>query len=158
VVIVGDGSYLMLNSEIVTAVMERRPYTIVILDNHGFQCILDLARISGVRDFGNELRFRDPARNRLVGDYVPIDFRAHAEAMGARAVTARTADEIRAGLRDRAPDRPTVIVVPTSPAGRVPGQESWWDVPVAEASTQDNVHEARGRYERAATRQRRELL
>jgi 3D-(3,5/4)-trihydroxycyclohexane-1,2-dione acylhydrolase (decyclizing) len=158
VVIVGDGSYLMLNSEIVTAVMERRPYTIVVLDNHGFQCILDLARISGVRDFGNELRFRDPDRNRLVGDYVPIDFRAHAEAMGARAVTARTADEIRAGLRDRAADRPTVIVVPTSPAGRVPGQESWWDVPVAEASSQDNVHEARGRYERAVARQRRELL
>ena len=158
VVMVGDGSYLMLNSEIVTAVMERRPYTIVLLDNHGFQCILDLARLSGVRDFGNEIRFRDPGRNRLVGEYVPIDFRAHAEAMGARAVTARTPDEIRAALRDRATDRPTVIVVPTSPAGRVPGQESWWDVPVAEHSTQDNVHEARDRYEQAVARQRRELL
>jgi 3D-(3,5/4)-trihydroxycyclohexane-1,2-dione acylhydrolase (decyclizing) len=158
VVIVGDGSYLMLNSEIVTAVMEGQPITIVVLDNHGFQCILDLARISGVRDFGNELRFRDPKRNRLVGDYVPIDFRAHAASMGARAVTAVTADEIRAGLRDRATDRPTVIVVPTSPAGRVPGMESWWDVPVAASSSQDNVHQARGRYEQAVARQRRELL
>lgn len=159
VVIVGDGSYLMLNSELVTAVAERQPFTVVLLDNHGFQCILDLARASGVRDFGNELRFRDPERNRLVGDYVPIDFRAHAEAMGARAVLARTPDEIRAGLAGaRGLDRPTVIVVPTSPAGRVPGMESWWDVPVAETSSQDNVHRARERYEAAAARQRPELL
>ncbi len=158
VVIVGDGSYLMLNSEIVTAVAEGLAITIVVLDNHGFQCILDLARVSGVRDFGNELRFRDPERNRLVGAYVPIDFRAHAEAMGARAVTARTPDEIRAALAtSRGGRRPTVIVVPTSPAGRVPGMESWWDVPVAEASTQDNIHEARERYEVALAQQRREL-
>jgi 3D-(3,5/4)-trihydroxycyclohexane-1,2-dione acylhydrolase (decyclizing) len=159
VVMVGDGSYLMLNSEIVTAVMEGQPITIVVLDNHGFQCILDLARASGVRDFGNEIRFRDPKRNRLIGDYVPIDFAAHAASMGARAVTARTADEIRAGLAGaRSGARPLVIVVPTSPAGRVPGMESWWDVPVAASSTQDNVHEARGRYEQAVARQRRELL
>jgi 3D-(3,5/4)-trihydroxycyclohexane-1,2-dione acylhydrolase (decyclizing) len=159
VVIVGDGSYLMLNSEIVTAVMEGQPITIVVLDNHGFQCILDLARASGVRDFGNEIRFRDPKRNRLIGDYVPIDFAAHAASMGARAVTARTADEIRAGLAGaRSGARPMVIVVPTSPAGRVPGMESWWDVPVAASSTQDNVHEARRRYEHAVARQRRELL
>ena len=159
VVMVGDGSYLMLNSEIVTAVAEGLPVTIVVLDNHGFQCIQDLARVSGVRDFGNELRYRDPRRNRLVGDFVPIDFRRHAEAMGAHATTASTADEIRAalaGARDRG--RPTVIVIPTSPQGRVPGMESWWDVPVAEVSGQSNVHEARARYEAAAARQRPELL
>ena len=159
VVMVGDGSYLMLNSEIVTAVAERLPVTIVVLDNHGFQCILDLARDRGVRDFGNELRFRDPATNRLVGDYVPIDFRQHAASMGAVAVSARTADEIRAALAaSRGGDRPTVIVIPTSPNGRVPGMEGWWDVPVAETSTQDNVHEARDRYERNLAFQRTELL
>lgn len=159
VVMVGDGSYLMLNSEIVTAVAERLPITILVLDNHGFQCILDLARSTGVRDFGNELRFRDPKKNRLEGAYLPIDFRAHAEAMGARAVEARTTDEIRTALRDaRGGDRPTVIVIPTSPSGRVSGQESWWDVPVAEASTQDGVHAARGRYEQAVTKQRTELI
>ena len=113
-----------------------------------------------MRDFGNELRFRDPARNRLEGAYVPIDFRAHAAAMGAFAVEARTPDEIRAALADARGrgDRPTVIVVPTSPDGRVPGMEGWWDVPVAEASDQDNVHEARERYERAREVQRTELL
>ena len=159
VVIVGDGSYLMLNSEIVTAVAEGLPVTIVVLDNHGFQCILDLARATGVRDFGNELRFRDKGRNRLVGDYVPIDFRAHAASMGARAVEARTADELRAALASsKGGDRPTVIVVPTSPAGRVSGQESWWDVPVAEHSSQENVHRARDRYEQGLAKQRTELI
>jgi 3D-(3,5/4)-trihydroxycyclohexane-1,2-dione acylhydrolase (decyclizing) len=158
VVMVGDGSYLMLNSEIVTAVAEGLPVTIVVLDNHGFQCILDLARDSGVPDFGNELRFRDPASNRLTGPYVPIDFRAHAEAMGAVAITASTADEIRAALAD-APgrSRPTVIVVSTSPSGRVPNMEGWWDVPVAAVSSQSNVHEARDRYERGLALQRRDL-
>jgi len=159
VVMVGDGSYLMLNSEIVTAVAEALPVTIVVLDNHGFQCIQDLARVSGVRDFGNELRYRDPERNRLVGDFVPIDFRKHAEAMGAHATTASTAAEIRSALAGaRGRRRPTVIVVPTSPAGRVPGMESWWDVPVPEVSTQSNIHQARQRYEAAAARQRPELL
>jgi 3D-(3,5/4)-trihydroxycyclohexane-1,2-dione acylhydrolase (decyclizing) len=159
VVMVGDGSYLMLNSEIVTAVAEGQPVTIVVLDNNGFQCILDLARSSGIRDFGNELRFRDAASNRLDGPSVPIDFRAHAEAMGAHAVTATTAVEIRAALAGaRTGRRPTVIVVPTSPAGRVPGMESWWDVPVPEVSSQDNVRAARDRYELAVARQRPELL
>jgi len=159
VVMVGDGSYLMLNSEIVTAVAERLPVIIVLLDNHGYQCILDLARSSGVRDFGNELRFRDPERNRLVGDYVPIDFRAHAEAMGAHATTAVTADEIRLALGSAVGrDRPTVIVVPTSPTGRVPGMEGWWDVPVPEVSTQPNINQARERYEVAVARQRRDLI
>jgi 3D-(3,5/4)-trihydroxycyclohexane-1,2-dione acylhydrolase (decyclizing) len=159
VVMVGDGSYLMLNSEIVTGVAEGLGFVVVLLDNHGYQCILDLARDRGVRDFGNELRFRDPATGRHTGAYVPIDFRAHAEAMGAHAVMATTADEIRAALEaSRGRTRPTVIVVPTSPAGRVPGMESWWDVPVAEASSQDNVHEARDRYERQLALQRPDLL
>ncbi len=158
VVMVGDGSYLMLNSEIVTAVMERLPLTVVVLDNHGYQCILDLARASGVPDFGNELRFRDAGPNRLSGAYVPVDFRAHAEAMGAFAVTVRTGDEIRRELmaaRDR--DRPTVIVVPTPPDGRVPNMEGWWDVPVAEVSGQDAARRARQRYDRERVRQRHEL-
>jgi 3D-(3,5/4)-trihydroxycyclohexane-1,2-dione acylhydrolase (decyclizing) len=159
VVMVGDGSYLMLNSEIVTAVAEGLPVTIVVLDNHGYQCILDLARSSGVPDFGNELRFRDRSTKRLTGPYVPIDFRAHAEAMGALAVTARTADEIRAALAG-APhgSRPTVVVIPTSPAGRVPSMEGWWDVPVAATSSQPNIRGAREEYERALASQRRDLV
>ena len=106
VVMVGDGSYLMLNSEIVTAVAEGIKLTIVVLDNHGFQCILALQRMVGVPDFGNELRFRDRSRNRLTGPYVPVDFRAHAEAMGALAIQANTPDELRAALADGPGGRP----------------------------------------------------
>ena len=158
VVMVGDGSYLMLNSEIVTAVAEGLKLTIVVLDNHGFQCILALQRAVGVPDFGNELRFRDSASNRLTGPYVPIDFRAHAEAMGALALLAHTPDELRGALAQaRAVDRVTVIVVPTEPEKRVPGFESWWDVPVAAASEQQGVRDARDSYEQARRRQRTDL-
>jgi 3D-(3,5/4)-trihydroxycyclohexane-1,2-dione acylhydrolase (decyclizing) len=155
---VGDGSYLMMNSEIVTAVAEGLKLTIVVLDNHGFQCILALQRMVGVPDFANELRFRDPATNRLTGPYVPIDFRQHAEAMGALGLLARTPDELRAALdQARASDRITVILVPTEPEKRVTGFETWWDVPVAEVSGQAGVRTARAAYEVALGRQRTDL-
>jgi len=158
VVMVGDGSYLMLNSEIVTAVAEGLKLTNVVLDNHGYQCILALQRGVGVPDFGNELRFRDRTTNRLTGPYVPIDFRAHAEAMGALGLLARTPDELRDALAQaRAADRISVILVPTEPEKRVPGFESWWDVPVAAASAQDGVRDARATYELDRSRQRIDL-
>ena len=155
VVMVGDGSYLMLNSEIVTAVAEGLKFTIVLLDNHGYQCITGLARSVGVPDFGNDLRFRDKARNRLTGPYVPIDFRQHAEAMGALAISAGTSAELQAALEqaDRA-DRVTVIVVPTAPEKRVPGFEGWWEVPAAEVSGQAGVRNARRTYDKAREMQR----
>ena len=155
VVMVGDGSYLMMNSEIVTAVAEGIKITIVVLDNHGFQCILALQRMVGVPDFANELRFRDRGSNRLTGPYVPIDFRKHAEAMGAFAIQANTPDELRDALAAaRAADRITVIAVPTEPEKRVPGFESWWDVPVAGVSGQDSVRRARSAYDKKRREQR----
>ncbi len=158
VVMVGDGSYLMLNSEIVTAVAEGLKLTIVVVDNHGFQCILALQRSVGVPDFGNELRFRDPVGGRLTGPYVPVDFRQHAEAMGATAILARTADQLRTGLaRARDAEGVTVIVVPAEPEKRMPTFETWWDVPVAAASERPAVHAARDAYESARRLQRTEL-
>jgi TPP-dependent trihydroxycyclohexane-1,2-dione (THcHDO) dehydratase len=108
---VGDGSYLMMNSEIVTAVAEGLKLTIVVLDNHGYQCILGLQRIVGVSDFGNELRYRDPKSGSLTGDYVPVDFKKHAESMGAYAVSAQTAAEVTAAVQE-ARRRPGVSVQP----------------------------------------------
>jgi 3D-(3,5/4)-trihydroxycyclohexane-1,2-dione acylhydrolase (decyclizing) len=109
----------------------------------------------GVPDFGNELRFRDKQRNRLTGPYVPVDFRQHAEAMGALAIFAATPDELTAALAqaDQA-ERVTVIVVPTEPEKRVPGFEGWWEVPAAEVSGQEGVRAARGAYEQARELQR----
>ncbi|HEV7603473.1 MAG TPA: 3D-(3,5/4)-trihydroxycyclohexane-1,2-dione acylhydrolase (decyclizing) [Candidatus Limnocylindrales bacterium] len=158
VVMVGDGSYLMMNSEIVTAVAEGLKLTIVVLDNHGFQCILALQRMVGVPDFGNELRFRDQVSHQLTGPYVPIDFRAHAASMGALALLACTPDEVRDALgQARAADGVTVIVVPTEPEKRVAGFESWWDVPVAATSEQSGVNDARAAYDEARRGQRVDL-
>jgi 3D-(3,5/4)-trihydroxycyclohexane-1,2-dione acylhydrolase (decyclizing) len=158
VVMVGDGSYLMMNSEIVTAVAEGLKLTIVVLDNHGFQCILALQRMVGVPDFGNELRFRDRKTNRLTGPYVPVDFRAHAESMGALALHACTPDELRDALAQaKAADRITIISVPTEPEKRMPGFESWWDVPVAGASGQKSVRSARTAYDAKRRTQRTDI-
>jgi 3D-(3,5/4)-trihydroxycyclohexane-1,2-dione acylhydrolase (decyclizing) len=94
----------------------------------------------------------------LTGPYVPIDFRAHAEAMGALAIHACTPDELREALAQAsAADRITVIVVPTEPEKRVAGFESWWDVPVAATSEQAGVREARQAYVEARSRQRTDL-
>ncbi len=159
VVAIGDGTYLMLNSEIVTAVAEGIKLTIVVFDNHGYQCIKDLAWNCGVPQFGNELRFRDEKSGRLTGGYIPVDFKKHGESMGALGFYARTEDDIRAAVAAaRAHDGVTVIHVAVSPDKRAPGYDSWWDVPVAAVSGSDTVNAAREKYEVAVGRQRAELL
>jgi 3D-(3,5/4)-trihydroxycyclohexane-1,2-dione acylhydrolase (decyclizing) len=155
VVMVGDGSYLMMNSEIVTAVGEGLRLTIVLVDNHGYQCILGLQRAVGVSDFGNELRYRDRATKQLTGEYIPVDFQRHAEAMGAKSVVARTASELKQALNDASKaDRVTVIVVPVDPEKRMPGMGTWWDVPVAEVSGEEKTRKTRETYEKATENQR----
>jgi 3D-(3,5/4)-trihydroxycyclohexane-1,2-dione acylhydrolase (decyclizing) len=132
--------------------------TVVVFDNHGYQCIKDLAWNVGVPQFGNELRFRETSTNRLTGGYIPVDFAKHAEAMGAIGVTAHTEQEIRDAIAAaRTADRTTVIHVHVSPDKRAPGYEGWWDVPPAEVSTSPTVNAARARYEQAVTLQREEL-
>jgi 3D-(3,5/4)-trihydroxycyclohexane-1,2-dione acylhydrolase (decyclizing) len=155
VVMVGDGSYLMMNSEIVTAVGEGLKLTIVLVDNHGYQCILGLQRAVGVSDFGNELRYRDQATKQLTGEYIPVDFQKHAESMGANAVLARSAADLKKAISDaRDVDRVTVIVVPVDPEKRMPGMGTWWDVPVAEVSAEERTRKTRENYEKATENQR----
>jgi hypothetical protein len=132
----------MMNSEIVTAVAEGLTLTIVIIDNHGYQCILGLQRICGVSDFGNELRYRDQKTGMLTGEYVPIDFVKHAEAMGAHAVLAKTAAEITAALKDAKHRKGvSVVLIPADPEKRMPPLGTWWDVPVAEVSAIDKTRQ-----------------
>jgi 3D-(3,5/4)-trihydroxycyclohexane-1,2-dione acylhydrolase (decyclizing) len=155
VVMVGDGSYLMMNSEIVTAVGEGLRLTIVLVDNHGYQCILGLQRAVGVSDFGNELRYRDRETKQLTGEYIPVDFQKHAESMGANTIVARTADEVKKAVKDaQKADRVTVIVVPVDPEKRMPGMGTWWDVPVAEVSGEEKTRKTRETYEKATENQR----
>jgi len=130
----GDGSYLMLNHEIVTSIQEGKKITVVLVDNHGYQCIHNLQNGCGGDSFGNEFRRRTPEHGRLEGDFVEIDFAANARSLGAVAFTARTEAELVEALAGaRRETRTCVVCVPIEPRTPLPGF-SWWDVPVAQVS------------------------
>jgi len=153
-VLVGDGSYLMLSSELVTSVQEGLKLTIVLVDNHGFNSIGSLSRSLGTDGFGTLYRRR---RNGSLGldsddsaDYLPVDLAANAESLGARVIRVGSIEELEAGLEAaKVESRTTVIAVEVDRYEGVPGYESWWDVAVAEVSGLESVREARRRYEAA---------
>lgn len=154
-VLVGDGSYLMLHTEIVTSLQEGHKLVVVLFDNSGFQCIRSLQMSTGSPAFGNELRYRGATTGLLDGPPVPIDFVKNAESLGATAYYAGSLAALREALaRADTQDATVVIHVPVSAEDRVPGYDSWWDVPVAEVSTDANVERARREYEVARRRQR----
>ncbi len=154
-VMVGDGSYLMMSSEIVTSVQEGYKLNIILLDNHGFSSIGGLSQSVGSGGFGTEYRYRDPETGQLTGEYLPVDFAANARSLGAHAIRAKDLSELKAALAEaREADRTTVIVVEVDREQRVPGYESWWDVPVAEVSEIPSVQEARRAYEEHLAQER----
>jgi 3D-(3,5/4)-trihydroxycyclohexane-1,2-dione acylhydrolase (decyclizing) len=150
--LVGDGSYLMLNHEIVTSVQEGRKITLVLLDNHGYQCIHNLQRSCGSEGFGNEFRARQDGT--LRGGFLEVDYVANARSLGAWAVSARGEPDLRRALDEaRAQPRTAVVHVPVEPGTPLPGY-SWWDVPVAEVAESEKVRAARASYEEARRRER----
>ncbi len=154
-VMCGDGSYLMLHTEIVTSIQEGFKIVIVLVDNGGFQCIRGLQVSAGTPAFGNELRFRDAATNRLDGPYVPVDFARNAESLGARAFEATNEQNLRAALVDaRDGDRTALIHVRVDANAQVPAYEGWWDVPVAAVSGAESVRSTREAYEEQRRAQR----
>jgi 3D-(3,5/4)-trihydroxycyclohexane-1,2-dione acylhydrolase (decyclizing) len=157
-VFLGDGTYLMMPSEIVTSVQEGIKIIIVLVDNHGFASIGSLSRSLGQGGFGTQYRARNDATRQLDGDVMKVDFAANARSLGAHALKAGTLDELKQALEEaKTLDRTTVIVVETDVSASVPGYESWWDVAVAEVSELESVREARARYEEARKRERRHL-
>jgi len=154
-VMIGDGSYLMMNSEIVTAVAEGLSFSVLLIENQGFQSIHGLQRSVGSPSFGNERRFRNPETGRLDGPVVPVDFAAHAKSMGAKTWRASTAAELEAALQEaREALGVRVVIAEVDPEARVPGFEGWWDVPVPETSLFESVRKACAEYEKARRRQR----
>jgi 3D-(3,5/4)-trihydroxycyclohexane-1,2-dione acylhydrolase (decyclizing) len=150
----GDGSYLMLHTEIVTAVQEGLKITIVLVDNHGFGCIQGLQTGCGGASFGNEFRQRVRGSRRLEGPPVTVDYAKNAESLGATALRATTLEELRAALDAARASAGVVLIHATVPAGvRLPGY-SWWEVPVSATSARPGVRTARTAYDRARTRQR----
>lgn len=157
-VLVGDGSYLMMAQELVTAVQEGVKLVVVLVDNHGFGSIGALSQQVGAQRFGTAYRYRDPGTGRLDGDVLPLDLAANAASLGARVIRAGGAAELRAALRTAlAADRTTVIHIETDPLAGEPDSEAWWDVPVAEVSEVDSAREAREQYEKDRRAQRRYL-
>jgi 3D-(3,5/4)-trihydroxycyclohexane-1,2-dione acylhydrolase (decyclizing) len=154
-VMVGDGSYLMMAQEIVTAVQEGVKLTIVVVQNHGFASIGALSESVGSQRFGTRYRFRDPATGALDGDLLPVDLAANAASLGADVLRVSTVDELRAALdKARQAARTTVVHVATDPLVPAPDTGAWWDVPVAEESTLDDTRQARAEYQAAKRDQR----
>jgi len=152
---VGDGTYLMMPSEIVTAVQEDIKIIIVLVNNHGFASIGGLSQSLGSGGFGTRFRVRDSKSGQLDGEYLPVDFAANARSLGAHAINTHTIEEFRQALQEaRSTPKTTVIVVETERDVRVPGYESWWDVAVAETSTIEAVNQARKEYEEAMKKER----
>lgn len=147
-VMVGDGSYLMMAQEIATAVQEGIKLNIVLLDNHGFASIGGLSDAVGAREFGTEYRMRDEQTGQLDGENVPTDLATNAESLGAYVLRPEGKEGLMRAIEEaRTIDRTTVIAVEVDRDVRVPGYESWWDVPVAEVSTVEEVQKAREEFE-----------
>jgi len=150
VVMVGDGSYLMMNSEIATSVMLGLKLTIIVLDNRGFGCINRLQRACGGESFNNLL---EHAHHDVLPD---IDFAAHAASLGAHAEKVASLAELEASVATaRMADRTSVIVIDTDPMISTEAGGTWWDVAVPEVSARDEVGEARKNYESALEQRRR---
>jgi 3D-(3,5/4)-trihydroxycyclohexane-1,2-dione acylhydrolase (decyclizing) len=153
-VLVGDGSYLMLAQEIVTAVAEHVKLIVVLVDNGGFASIGRLSESLGSQRFGTAYRFRTPS-GRLDGGPLPVDLAANAASLGARVERAADLDELEAALaRAKTADRITVVHVATDPLAGAPDGGAWWDVPVAEVSEIASTRAARTGYEDAKKAQR----
>ena len=153
-VLVGDGSYLMLAQELVTAVQERIKLTVVLVQNHGFASIGGLSATVGSGGFGTRYRFRGDG-GQLDGDLLPVDLAANAASLGARVFAVHTVEELRDALKAaRELDQTVVIHVETDPEAPVPASDAWWDVPVAEVSASAPVQQARAAYERHKQDQR----
>jgi 3D-(3,5/4)-trihydroxycyclohexane-1,2-dione acylhydrolase (decyclizing) len=156
-VLVGDGSYLMMATELVTAVAERIKLVVVLVDNHGFASIGSLSQSVGSQRFGTSYQYRGAA-GRLDGGYLPVDLAANAESLGVDVRRAGSIDEFRAALvRARAADHITLVHIETDPLIQAPDGGAWWDVPVAATAALETTRDARAAYESAKRRQRRYL-
>src|SRR4051812_13907843 len=142
-VMVGDGSYLMMAQELVTAVQEGLKLIVVLVQNHGYQSIGALSETVGSQRFGTKYRFRG------TDDKLPVDLAANAAALGVRATSVSTVADLEDALREAvAADTTTVIEVHTDPTVGAPSSEAWWDVPVSEGAALGSTNDARRGYER----------
>ncbi len=155
-ILIGDGTYLMNPTELVTAMQENLKITVILSENHGFQVIRQLQMHRVGHSFGNEFRARDAKHQTLEGDYLKIDFAKNAESMGARAWKVNTPEALRKALRDARPEtRSCVIVAETERYHYAPGSGVWWDVAAAEVSADPTTENRRAEYEEGRNKRQR---
>ena len=155
-VMVGDGSYLMMAQELVTAVQEGIKLIVVLVQNHGFASIGALSESLGSQRFGTRYRYR--TESGLDGAVLPVDLAGNAASLGARVIRATDLGELEKAVAEaQGADGPTVIHVETDPMVPAPASPAWWDVPVAEVSGIDSTQRARTTYETNKARQRAHL-
>ncbi len=148
-VFVGDGTYLLQPTELVTAVQEELKITVIVSENHGFQSIHNLQDARSGHSFGNEFRHRDGDTNRLEGEFVAIDFAKNAESMGAKAWQVSSPEQVTQALREaRRETGPCLIVAEVEPRRYCPGSGVWWDVAAAETSEDPVTQKLRAEYAR----------
>ncbi|WP_020125733.1 3D-(3,5/4)-trihydroxycyclohexane-1,2-dione acylhydrolase (decyclizing) [Streptomyces sp. 303MFCol5.2] len=147
VVLVGDGSYLMMAQEIVTMVSEGLKVIVVLVQNHGFASIGALSESLGSQRFGTKYRFRDGDSGLLDGAVLPVDLAANASSLGADVLHATTVDEFRVAMeKAKASSRTTVVHVETDLHGPNPPAHGWWDVPVGQTAALDSTRAAHDTY------------
>jgi 3D-(3,5/4)-trihydroxycyclohexane-1,2-dione acylhydrolase (decyclizing) len=141
--LVGDGSFNMLHSEFITSLQEDLKINVVLIDNHGFQCIHNLQRSQGIPSFGNEYRKREAGTEQLTGEYLPIDYAMIARGYGGNGYTANTVEELEAGFREmRKSKMSSVIDIKTLPGTMTDGYHAWWRVGTAQKSAHPSVEAA----------------
>jgi 3D-(3,5/4)-trihydroxycyclohexane-1,2-dione acylhydrolase (decyclizing) len=147
-VLIGDGTYLMNPTELMTAIQEGLKLTVVLAENHGYQCIRRLQMWRTGVSFGNEFRRRDTRANRLEGEYVAIDLAKNAESFGARTWHVATPEQLRVALCEARTERRTCVIVAEVEKHRfLPGGGVWWDVAPAEVSRDPATQKLRAEYE-----------
>ncbi|MET9785348.1 3D-(3,5/4)-trihydroxycyclohexane-1,2-dione acylhydrolase (decyclizing) [Streptomyces canus] len=158
--LVGDGTYLMMPTEIVTAVQEGIAIKLLLIQNHGYASIGGLSETVGGERFGTAYRYQSDDGT-YTGAPLPVDLAANVASLGMRVLRAKTVRDLRAALEEaRAADTPTCVYVETETADTVSGAppaQAWWDVPVAETATRPSAVKARELYERHVSTRRRHL-
>ncbi|MEU9335635.1 3D-(3,5/4)-trihydroxycyclohexane-1,2-dione acylhydrolase (decyclizing) [Streptomyces sp. NPDC048290] len=155
VVLVGDGSYLMMAQEIATAVAENIKLVVVLVENRGYASIGALSESLGSQRFGTRYRYRDETSGRHEGETLPVDLAANAASLGADVLRASGVDGFRRAFAQAlSADRTTVVHIETDPLAASPSSQAWWDVPVAQVATLDSTVAAREEYEREKGAQR----
>ncbi len=154
-VLVGDGSYLLMGQEIMTSVQEGYKLIIVLVNNYGHSSIGGLSEATGTQTFGTKFCYRNDVTGQLDGDVLPVDLFANAASLGAHVIEADSVTSLKAALGEaKEQDRTTVIKIDVDFDQRVPGYESWWDMPIAQVSEVDTVQQTYKEYEVAKRKER----